>query len=258
LTDLRSPLKVRPLRVAGQSLDDEIQRLVVDDGVPFAMLAVFAVVLAALAWLQAVLETPFSPWAATLVAALLFAYSLYRLVRFRRRFQSLRLGRDGERLVAESLDELRADGAVVFHDITAPGFNIDHVVVSHQGLFAIETKTLAKPPQAEAAYDGHTLVLGGRTVPRNPVTQVEACADWVQDTLEAMTGKRYPVRPVVVLPGWFVRLGGDAQRFRTWVLNPKMLAAFVKREPVRIAEEDVRLAVYCLARYVRMGRATRS
>lgn len=147
---------------------------------------------------------------------------------------------------------------MVFHDIQAPGFNIDHVVLSRQGIFTIETKTFSKAARAEASYDGKTLLVDGRTPLRDPIAQVEACADWVEDTLEAMPGKRYAIRPVVVLPGWFVRLGNDAQRHRTWVLNPKMLPAFVKREPVKLAEEDVKLAVYCLARHIRMDPASRS
>jgi hypothetical protein len=170
----------------------------------------------------------------------------------------MRLGRDGERAVAESLDELKAAGAVVFHDIQAPNFNIDHVVLSRHGIFVIETKTFSKAPRAEVTYDGKTLLVNGRTPQRDPILQVEACADWVRKTLEAMTAKRYLIRPVVVLPGWYVNPGKDAYRHRTWVLNPKMLPGFVKREPITLPEEDVKLAVYCLARHIRMDLAAGS
>lgn len=255
MANLRSPLKEQPLHVAGQSVDDEIGRLLIDEGVPFAMLTVFAVFLAALEWLRLVLRT--SPWIMTLVAAVIFGYSIYRLAQLRKRLDALRLGRDGERHVAECLDELKAAGAVIFHDIQAPNFNVDHAVLSRQGIFTIETKTFSKKPRDEATYDGATLLLNGRTPQRDPIAQVQACADWVGDTLAAMTGKRYAIRPIVVLPGWFVRLGNDAQRHRTWVLNPKMLPAFVKREPMRLAEEDVKLAVYCLARHIRIDLASR-
>lgn len=258
MADLRSPLKEQPLRVAGQWVDDEIQRLVIDEGLPFVALSTLVVCLAVIEWVRWFLKTPAAPWIVTLGAALALCYSGYRLVRFRKRLQALRLGRDGERVVAESLDELRAAGAVVFHDIQAPNFNVDHVVLSRQGIFAVETKTLSKARRAEATYDGKTLLLNGRPPRRDPTVQAQACADWVADTLAAMTGKRHPIRPVVVLPGWFVRLRSDAHRHRTWVLNPKMLPAFAKREPVSLAEEDVKLAVYCLARHIRMDRASRS
>ncbi len=218
----------------------------------------FALALVVLEWARWFLKTPPAPWVMTAVAALILGYSIYRLARFRKQLSALRLGRDGERAVAESLDELKAAGAVVFHDIQAPNFNIDHVVLSRHGIFAIETKTFSKAPRAEATYDGKTLLVNGRTPQRDPILQVEACADWVRKTLEAMTAKHYPVRPVVVLPGWFVRLGSDARRHRTWVLNPKMLPGYVKHEPITLPEEDVKLAVYCLARHIRMDRAAGS
>jgi hypothetical protein len=246
----------QPLRVAGQSVDENIQRLTLDEGLAFMVWFTVAVVLAGLEWLRWFRTTPPQPWPVTLVAALILTYSLFRLVRLRKRLQALRLGRDGERAVAESLDELKAAGAVVFHDIQAPNFNVDHVVLSRHGIFVVETKTRSKTPRAEATYDGKTLRLSGWTPEPDPTAQVERYADWVRDTLEAMSGKRYPIRPVVVLPGWYVNLGKDAHRHRTWVLNPKMLPAFVKREPITLPEEDVKLAVYCLARHIRMNRAS--
>ena len=43
--------------------------------------------------------------------------------------RALVLGERGELVVAEQLEELRADGFRCFHDIVQNGFNIDHVVV---------------------------------------------------------------------------------------------------------------------------------
>ena len=52
----------------------------------------------------------------------------------------LKLGRDAELAVASELIELQSHGYQVFHDIQADGFNIDHLVVGPNGIFAIETK----------------------------------------------------------------------------------------------------------------------
>jgi hypothetical protein len=59
----------------------------------------------------------------------------------RKRIKELRLGRDGEKIVAEQLECLRESGAQVFHDVPGDGFNLDHVVISNHGIYAIETKT---------------------------------------------------------------------------------------------------------------------
>ena len=47
--------------------------------------------------------------------------------------------------MGQLLENLRADGARVFHDLVGEGLNIDHVVVSPHGIFVLETKTWSKP-----------------------------------------------------------------------------------------------------------------
>ena len=59
--------------------------------------------------------------------------------------ESIKLGRDGERVVAEHLQQLVGAGWRVFHDIQGDGFNIDHVVIGAGGISAVETKTRSKP-----------------------------------------------------------------------------------------------------------------
>jgi hypothetical protein len=61
-------------------------------------------------------------------------------------------GRDGEREVAEYLDNLTRRGNYVFHDIPANGFNIDHIVVSTHGIFTLETKAYSKPEHGDAYF----------------------------------------------------------------------------------------------------------
>jgi len=251
LTRARSPLREVPLRVAGQSTDRQITRLVIDEGWTFVSIAVFMLSLTAYEWARWFFKTPPQPWLVTVLAVLVLTYSMYRLGRLITRLRTLKLGRDGERAVAEVLDELKSEGAVVFHDILGRGFNIDHVVLSKYGIYALETKTFSKKPGAEASFDGKMLLLDGRTPGRDPLAQAIAAADWIRTTLKTMTARNYPVRPVVVLPGWYVRLAKDHDRSGVWVLNPKMLAAFVTKDPPRVSEDDLRLAVFCLARYVK-------
>ena len=52
---------------------------------------------------------------------------------------------------------------MVFHDIPADNFNIDHVVIAREGVFAVETKGFTKPKQgagradATVFFDGSSL-----------------------------------------------------------------------------------------------------
>jgi hypothetical protein len=52
------------------------------------------------------------------------------------------------------------------------------------------------------------------------------------------TGNHIPIRPVVLLPGWFVELHRKSTP-EVWVRNPKMLRAYIEREPAVLKAEDV-------------------
>ncbi len=52
---------------------------------------------------------------------------------------------------------------------------------------------------------------------------------------------------VVLLPGWFVELH-TKESADVWVLNPKMLKAFIEREPVVLSAEDVALVASRIAK----------
>ncbi|WP_244363929.1 nuclease-related domain-containing protein [Pseudoalteromonas sp. K222D] len=64
----------------------------------------------------------------------------------------LKLGRDAELAVASELIELQSHGYQIFHDIQADGFNIDHLVVGLNGIFAIETKGRHKRIKDDTNY----------------------------------------------------------------------------------------------------------
>jgi len=50
------------------------------------------------------------------------------------------LGFQGERYVAEELNQLMADGFHVFHDVPFENYNMDHVLVGPTGVFVVETR----------------------------------------------------------------------------------------------------------------------
>jgi hypothetical protein len=167
----------------------------------------------------------------------------------------LKLGRDGERAVAEALDGLRAQGCVVYHDVVGNGFNVDHLVLSRGGIFAVETKTVSKPPSKNGSAtvtvrDGR-INAGGADLGTEPVEQAEANAAWIHRLLKESTGRRFPVKPCLVFPGWFVEPVGNGAARDVWVLNPKGLASFIANEAVRLPEVDVNLAALHLAMYMR-------
>jgi hypothetical protein len=135
-------------------------------------------------------------------------YSLWKLLGLRRR---CRLGYEGERHVGEALNQLMLAGYRVFHDFLItdrPGvtWNIDHIVVGTNGVFAVETKTRRKVK----AVDGAKVTIGEGCLEypwgadRCGLDQARDNAAWLSDWLSKMSDAPINVAPLLVLPGWFI------------------------------------------------------
>jgi len=227
----RVGLKKRPLRLPGQSTEEYISKLR-DDSTDVLLLPAIWVVVAMVEWWRWWFAVPPSPWVPSLLAVVSAIYAYWRYVPLRSQLQNYRLGRDGERLVAEILEQLRAKGYRVFHDVLGEGFNIDHVIVGAAGVFMIETKTRSKPSADcyAIAYDGETVRIGNGIPTKEPLNQARAQARWLADLLNDGRSSQLIVRPVVVFPEWYVEQIGE-KKSDIWVLNPKALDQFLQNEP---------------------------
>ncbi len=237
----RSPLKQKPLRRPGQSVQREMDRLLEDWLLPIIVVSTNFCIVAAYDWAYTLHWLKPQPILWTALALPSTAFAFYSYFTTKRKLLRLKLGRDGERVVGQYLEHLRSQGCLVYHDLVGDRFNIDHVVLSPHGIFVIETKTYSKPAkeQADAEYDGERLLVNGVEHDRDAVKQARALAAWLRDRLQESTGRRFPVRGVVLLPGWYVRI--RAKTPEVWVLNPEMLGTFIGREPVVVKAEDVAL-----------------
>lgn len=252
-TESRSPLKAAPLRYAGQSLDEEIQRVLEDDVLVYLMAASFAIVLALHEWWRWYSNTPPQPVVFTIFGMGVLAYTARKVVLGRRKLKTLRMARDGERSVGQFLEGLRGNGYRVLHDIVGDNFNIDHLLIGPKGVFTVETKTMSKPGSGkpEIDYDGTQILVNGFKPDRDPVVQAKAQAHWIKELVKELTGKSITVRPTVVYPGWFINQTQKASRPDVWVLNPKALATFIENSEGELSDEDVRSFHAHLSRYVR-------
>jgi hypothetical protein len=245
----KSPLKAAPLHNPGQSLDEEIQRLI-DEGVgKYGIVLIFTVVLMISEWWRWYAHISPNPKVYTALTILISPFCIYKVYLIRKQLKQLRLGRDGERAVGQYLEELRVKGYRVLHDIVGNSFNVDHVILSPKGIFVVETKTISKPEKGDAkvCVSDDKLLLNGKAMDRDPIVQVKAASNWIAELLKESTGKNFSVKPVVVFPGWFI----EGRRSDVWVLNPKALPTYIENERTAIAPEDVQLVTYHLARYIR-------
>ena len=201
----KSPLKFAPLRVAGQSIDRELDDVFYDQVVGPVMMAVVAIAIAVMEWGRHFGNVKPNPGAATVLAVVV---ALFALIRFRgalKRIRSLKLGQRGERAVAQYLEWFRTKDFFVFHDVPNGDANIDHVLIGPRGVYVIETKTLSKPIRGECKITviDSRIASNGNVMDRDPITQAKAQARWLYNFLSETQFKCF-VQPVVVFPGWYV------------------------------------------------------
>ncbi len=189
----------------------------------------------------------------TLVAIGLTIYSARKYVSTKRKAAQLKLGRDGERAVAQYLEVHREPGWRLLNDIPAGRFNVDHVLIAPQGVFVLETKTRSKPAKgnAEVTYNGQRVLVDGFAPDRDPIVRARAIRDWVRDTLRETTGRSIGVKGVVVYPEWYVRQSEDWWKPEVWVLNEKALPKLLIHQPIVLKDEDIALIATALTLHVR-------
>ena len=244
-----SPLKGRPLRQAGQSVQEAINELIDEKLVNYILAPTLFAMVAAWNWYLWYHPRIPNPLYLTVIATGLAVYAAFRLRRVFATLRALKLGRDGERAVGEYLERLRANGCSIFHDINAGDFNIDHVVLSEKGIFVIETKTFSKPNGAAKVHsDGAQLYVDGLGDQSRIIDQVMGNAKWVTEMLKLSTGRDYFTKPVIVFPGWYVQGGLHTDH---WVISPKALPRLLESEKQRLQSEAVHMAAYHLSRYIR-------
>lgn len=220
-----SPIKdsEKPLANPGDSTARELEVMTNDQFTKYYFLAIFPIAFAVMEWLSHWTFAGNQRWTFTALAAIASCFSAYKIYELVKKAKNYIQGLEAEKNVGQRLEELRSTGAQVFHDIPADGFNIDHVVISQTGIYAVETKSLSKIPndQSKLLFNGENITLNGQPLDRDPVAKAKACSATIKELLNTSIGKNYPVKPVVLFPGWYVMPAGKGNKGEAWVLNPK-------------------------------------
>ncbi len=248
-----SPITAKPLRQAGESLRQALDDLFYDKLLFLLLTVVIAWAIAWAEWSQYLRSAKPNPVLYTFIATLLTVYAVVRGYFVLRKAKRLKLGLHGEQAVGEYLSRLAAKGFRVFHDLPFPKGNIDHVILCTRGVFVIETKTRSKPATGDVCiwFDGESIAFDQGKPDEKPIRQVRAQAANLKTLLKEETGFDYPIRPVVVLPGWYVERLPPAIKSEVWVLNPKALHKWIDNEPQSIDSARVKLAATKVGKYIR-------
>jgi len=227
-------LEIVPARRAGDRIHDRLM-FGLEDAVSALMVVVFTVGSCAGVWLASITARPFLSILPLILLAVACAVRLRSAMASAQRLQT---GLRGEVLVGQALDNLRTDGAAIFHGVYPPEDkigDIDHVIVHPAGVFVVETKALsgqrgrAKP---------QVFVLNGKvqTTYGDPCRQARRNAGWLSAYLEGETGRKTFVSPLVVYPGCEIVRKGDWQ---TPVLDAQGLVKHIRSKRPRFNSDEI-------------------
>lgn len=243
---------MRLLRGPGESQMRLLRQLDEDEPWSVALAATApAVVGFALLWVTTLLPGVMQ-WGGLAVAVVGFTGAILLAARWyagrTREYQDRYLGYFGERIVAEHLEPLKAQGWRVFHDVpmvsNGARFNLDHVAVGPGGVFAIETKTRRKGG-ARPGFDDYKVYFDGTELvwpwgeDSHGLTQAESEAKRLAAELPEENGRRVNVVPVLALPGWWVEYKPARAARPCRVFNPKVLANRLAQEPAVLSERQI-------------------
>ncbi len=255
--EIRLPLRIRPLRQAGQLVDLLLQDLLVQTAIPWLLVPIFLILLALLEWLRYFSNANPRPWVFTGLAVLGSGLAVFMIRRAMRKAKNTRPGRDGERVVTDTLEALVANGWQVFSDVQGTDFTIGHVAIGPGGVFTIETTASSKPEgkRARVTVDRAGISIAGCPASREALDQASAKSVWLANLLKRNTSKSFRVRPVVLFPGWHIEQKCPRKAKDPWVLEPKAFLRWLERERAVLTDEQIALASVHLSLHIRRDRS---
>ena len=248
----RSPILRPLLKLPGQTVDEDLQEFVDDQFLaPLLVLAIIGA-MCIVEWTGYLRSAPRNPWFYSywfIGAAVVIA------VHWRsqwRRALALKLGRDGERAVAEYLNIRLEPVPRVFHGVPIEGGIADHVVICAHGIFVIETKARTLPSRGEPVVhvSDTSLRVSGFKPDRDPITQVQGYVDGLNRILAELSITKILARGIVLFPSWKI-IDDRRQMNEIWAIEPKDLPDRFSKEPVVFTPEEVLSITRKLASYIR-------
>jgi hypothetical protein len=208
----KSPLTNQLLRSPGDSLRHQIEKLTEDIDY-YLIIILFSPLILYATYLTQKYYGELKEGDSVIIIFIIIAFtvvvsSFFKLWKLLKDRHAYRLGLDCETSVGQELNQLMLKGCRVFHDFPIEKFNkkfnIDHIVVSPKGVFAVETKGRAKPlAESTVVYDGEMLKFPSWTE-KEPLEQARRNAKWLSEWLSNTVGENISVNPVLAIPGWYI------------------------------------------------------
>ena len=190
---------------AAQRFRDQLQLLSIKQSTYLGTLLVFLVMYGAAFVFQAPrLYDGYPDWQlyillTALVAAAMFA--LYRLVKTLLTWRQVQFLRDANIAIGHQLQRIAAGHGRAYHDVPTTAGVIDHVLIGHNGVYAINVVARRSMKRGNASLQGHALGFSN-SKHQHSIVDVTASVNRLQKELSMRAGQDLRVRSVVAIPGW--------------------------------------------------------
>jgi hypothetical protein len=249
--------------VQGESLEGKIQELS-DKMYEYLFLPAIALAACIYIWMIFLGFLKVELFTAVFMSALLLVVSIRAFFKIKNLCKTIRnhqKGLDGERFVGSIIEKTSSKSTFVFHDIvcekknhgkTIP-FNIDHVIISTKGIFAIDAKNWnlhdREYNEADFIYDNEELIDSTGVLQKDVMQKIDSQAKFLEDKIYEWTGKQYQAFRVGIMIGAFVK---NVQRDfkKWWIINDGAFLRLFEKESEKIPLNDVIRISDSLRRFV--------
>lgn len=193
---------------AAQRFRDELRQLSRAQSTYLGTLLVFVVMYTSAMMFQGPeLFTGYPAWQlyvllVTLASAALFA--LYRLIRTIIAWRSVRFQRDANIAIGHQLQRMAATHGRAYHDVVCSAGVVDHILVGHNGVYAINVVARRHLQKASVWLDGNELHFSNSKKSVS-IVDIVAATKRIEKEFRRLTGKRIKVRSIIALPGWDIK-----------------------------------------------------
>ena len=192
---------------AAQRFRDQLQTLALKQSTYLGALLVFIVMYGVASIFQAPrLFVGYPDWQlyillAALVGAALFA--LYRLLQTLLTWRQVQFMRDANIAIGHQLQRIAAGHGCAYHDVPTAAGVIDHVLVGHDGVYAVNVVARRHLKQGSVGLAGNEIRFS-TTKHQQSIVDIAATVSQLQKELGKRTGHDIRVRSVLAVPGWHI------------------------------------------------------
>ncbi len=233
------------MREAAQRFRDECNRLSASQSIYLGGILVFALLFAAAYLLQAEkLFADYPDW--QLVLLLIFmslaaVFVVYKITSIFRAARQARHLRDASLAIGHQLQQLSPASTRLFHDVETSAGMIDHVVISREGIYAVNVIARPSSEGASACIQENRLQFSSSD------EKISVVPDLAKNTRLAkhftqLIGQRVRVRSVIAVPGWETPEQSDARHLVVNERNVSMLLGW-KDKTDMLMNDDVQIIV---------------